>query len=159
MRSGIRPRAFELASPETNWAAAFASPVADNGPGVNPRDLPLQSFNASIAGDAARSSPGSGLGLSLVAAIAELHGLDCSASDNHPGLKVKLTTADQDEYARSAAYLKRRRRVRPRVCRRSPSLAQGFPDVAGSRRARPRKDGREPATGRHGREPSAASER
>ena len=24
---------------------------------------------------------------------------ECSASDNHPGLKVKLTTADQDEYA------------------------------------------------------------
>jgi hypothetical protein len=32
-----------------------------------------------------------------VAAIAELHGLECSASDNHPGLKVMLTTAAQDE--------------------------------------------------------------
>ena len=72
--------------------------VADNGPGVNPQDLPAI-FQRFYRGDAARNSPGSGLGLSLVAAIAELHGLECSASDNHPGLKVKLTTADQDEYA------------------------------------------------------------
>ena len=33
----------------------------------------------------------------FLAAIAELHGLECSASDNHPGLKVTLATADQDE--------------------------------------------------------------
>jgi ActR/RegA family two-component response regulator len=46
--------------------------------------------------DAARAWPGSGLGHSLVAAIAELHGLDCSASDNHPGLRVTLTTAQED---------------------------------------------------------------
>ena len=70
--------------------------VEDNGPGVNPRDLPAI-FQRFYRGDAARNSPGSGLGLSLVAAIAELHGLECSASDNHPGLKVTLTTADQDE--------------------------------------------------------------
>jgi signal transduction histidine kinase len=72
--------------------------VEDNGPGADPRDLPAI-FQRFYRGDAARNSPGSGLGLSLVAAIAELHGLECSASDNHPGLKVTLTTADQDEYA------------------------------------------------------------
>ncbi len=70
--------------------------VEDNGPGVDPRDLPAI-FQRFYRADAARNSPGSGLGLSLVAAIAELHGLDCSASDNHPGLKVTLATADQDE--------------------------------------------------------------
>jgi signal transduction histidine kinase len=70
--------------------------VEDNGPGVDPRDLPAI-FQRFYRAGAARNSPGSGLGLSLVAAIAELHGLECSASDNHPGLKVTLATADQDE--------------------------------------------------------------
>ena len=48
------------------------------------------------AGDPARA-PGNGLGLALVAAIADLHGLDCRASDNHPGLRVTIATADNEE--------------------------------------------------------------
>ncbi len=70
--------------------------VADNGPGVAPQEL-TAIFERFYRADAARALPGSGLGLSLVAAIAELHGLDCSASDNHPGLRVTLTTAQEDE--------------------------------------------------------------
>jgi signal transduction histidine kinase len=70
--------------------------VEDNGPGVAPQDLSAI-FQRFYRADASRGSPGSGLGLSLVAAIAELHGLDCSASDNHPGLKITLATADPDE--------------------------------------------------------------
>jgi signal transduction histidine kinase len=70
--------------------------VEDNGPGVAAQDLSAI-FQRFYRADAARSSPGSGLGLSLVAAIAELHGLECSASDNHPGLKITLATADPDE--------------------------------------------------------------
>ena len=93
-----------MSSPETNWPTAFALTVEDNGPGVDPQDLPAI-FQRFYRADAARSSPGSGLGLSLVAAIAELHGLECSASDNHPGLKITLTTADQDEYASRQADL------------------------------------------------------
>jgi signal transduction histidine kinase len=38
----------------------------------------------------ARSTDGSGLGLSLVAAIAELHGARVALSDNAPGLKVEV---------------------------------------------------------------------
>jgi signal transduction histidine kinase len=70
--------------------------VADNGPGVAAQELKAI-FHRFHRAAAARASPGSGLGLSLVAAIAELHGLECSASDNHPGLKVTLASADQDE--------------------------------------------------------------
>jgi signal transduction histidine kinase len=70
--------------------------VEDNGPRVDSRDLPMI-FQRFYRAEAARSSPGSGLGLSLVAAIAELHGLDCLASDSHPGLRVTLSTAEQDE--------------------------------------------------------------
>ncbi len=70
--------------------------VADNGPGVDPRDLKAI-FQRFYRTDAARPLPGSGLGLSLIAAIADLHGLECSASDNHPGLRVTLTTADPED--------------------------------------------------------------
>ena len=47
-------------------------------------------FEPFFRGDASRGSPGSGLGLSLVAAVAELHGLACSASDNRPGLRISF---------------------------------------------------------------------
>jgi signal transduction histidine kinase len=70
--------------------------VADDGPGVDSGELKVI-FERFYRADAARSAPGSGLGLSLVAAIADLHGLECSASDNHPGLRVTLTTADSNE--------------------------------------------------------------
>jgi signal transduction histidine kinase len=70
--------------------------VADDGPGVDSRELKVI-FGRFYRADAARSTPGSGLGLNLVAAIADLHGLECSASDNHPGLRVTLKTADSSE--------------------------------------------------------------
>jgi PAS domain S-box-containing protein len=47
--------------------------VEDDGPGV-PDDLKLQIFEAFHRGRAARDLPGSGIGLSLVARFAELHG-------------------------------------------------------------------------------------
>ena len=41
--------------------------------------------------DASRRLPGSGLGLSLVAAVAKLHGATLELTDNSPGLWVNLT--------------------------------------------------------------------
>jgi signal transduction histidine kinase len=70
--------------------------VADKGPGAPAGDLEAI-FQPFYRADAASTSPGSGLGLSLVAAIAELHGLECSAMDNCPGLKVTLATAGPDD--------------------------------------------------------------
>jgi signal transduction histidine kinase len=90
------PQGVRIAVAGDQLARGVRLTVEDNGPGVDPLDLPAI-FQRFYRADAARNSPGSGLGLSLVAAIAELHGLDCSASDNHPGLKVMLTTTDQDE--------------------------------------------------------------
>ena len=63
--------------------------VADHGPGVPQEDL-AKLFEPFFRGDASRGSQGSGLGLSLVAAVAELHGLACSASDNRPGLRISF---------------------------------------------------------------------
>jgi signal transduction histidine kinase len=59
--------------------------VCDNGPGIPDADKArvLERFQRL---DTARSSPGSGLGLSLVKAVAKLHDAELSLSDNHPGL-------------------------------------------------------------------------
>jgi signal transduction histidine kinase len=70
--------------------------VADVGPGV-PQDDLSKLFDPFFRSDASRTSPGSGLGLRLVAAIAELHGLGCSVSDNRPGLKVTVAATSSDD--------------------------------------------------------------
>ncbi|MEE8633386.1 MAG: ATP-binding protein, partial [Methyloceanibacter sp.] len=41
--------------------------------------------------EASRSEPGSGLGLSLVVAVARLHGGRLRLEDNEPGLRVVLS--------------------------------------------------------------------
>lgn len=63
--------------------------VADDGPGipVGDRERVLRRF---VRLDSSRSTPGTGLGLSLVAAIAELHGGTIEICDNHPGLRVTI---------------------------------------------------------------------
>lgn len=63
--------------------------VADDGPGIpaESRDAVLERF-ARL--DASRETPGSGLGLSLVGAVARLHGAELRLEDNRPGLKVSL---------------------------------------------------------------------
>ncbi len=63
--------------------------VADNGPGI-PEAMRETVFKRFVRLDGSRSTPGSGLGLSLVAAIAELHGIAITLDDNGPGLRVSL---------------------------------------------------------------------
>jgi signal transduction histidine kinase len=64
--------------------------IADNGPGVPDSEKPkvVERF---YRGDASRGTPGVGLGLSLVEAIAKLHGGALELTDNHPGLRARLT--------------------------------------------------------------------
>lgn len=64
--------------------------IADNGAGIpaGMRDKVLERF-ARL--DHSRSQPGSGLGLSLVSAIAGLHDATLELKDNAPGLMVQLT--------------------------------------------------------------------
>ncbi|MGZ6014259.1 MAG: sensor histidine kinase [Phenylobacterium sp.] len=63
--------------------------VADNGPGVPEaeRDAVLQRF---YRAERARTEPGSGLGLSIVTAIARLHHFTLVLEDARPGLRVAL---------------------------------------------------------------------
>jgi signal transduction histidine kinase len=77
--------------------------VTDSGPGIPEADRArvLQRF---VRLDATRSTPGSGLGLSLVDAVAKLHGAELMLSDNRPGLRVSLTFPSLHEVrARKAA--------------------------------------------------------
>lgn len=64
--------------------------VADNGPGIPEadRDRALQRF---VRLEESRSQPGSGLGLSLVAAVARLHHGTIELGDGQPGLVVTLS--------------------------------------------------------------------
>lgn len=78
---------------ETELAADGARlSVSDNGPGVaaDDRERILHRF---VRLDGSRGTPGAGLGLSLVAAVARMHGARLSLDDNAPGLKVTLVFA------------------------------------------------------------------
>jgi signal transduction histidine kinase len=68
--------------------------IEDAGAGIPPqqRSRVLKRF---VRLDAARSSPGSGLGLSLVAAVADLHGIALALGDANPGLRVQLDFPSQ----------------------------------------------------------------
>lgn len=74
--------------------------VADDGPGI-PEDAREKVFRRFYRLERSRSTPGNGLGLSLVAAVAELHGIAITLADNAPGLRVELDFAP-DEPARPA---------------------------------------------------------
>jgi signal transduction histidine kinase len=63
--------------------------VADSGSGIpaSERERVLDRF---VRLEASRNAPGSGLGLSLVRAVARLHCAELSLEDNLPGLRVVL---------------------------------------------------------------------
>ncbi|SDA36718.1 HAMP domain-containing sensor histidine kinase [Sphingomonas sp. NFR15] len=76
-----------LSSEMTGQALAIA--VRDNGPGLaaDERQAALRRF---YRGTDAAGIPGTGLGLSVVAAIAHLHGFDLELGDARPGLIVRI---------------------------------------------------------------------
>jgi signal transduction histidine kinase len=63
--------------------------VSDRGPGI-PAEARERVIHRFVRLDAARKSPGSGLGLSLVAAVAKLHGAFLKLHDNLPGLTAVI---------------------------------------------------------------------
>ncbi len=63
--------------------------VADHGPGVDEADR-QRVLDRFVRLESARSRPGSGLGLSLAAAVARMHGGTVRLGDNAPGLKVLM---------------------------------------------------------------------
>ena len=63
--------------------------IADDGPGI-PADECEHVFKRFYRLEHSRYAPGNGLGLSLVAAVARLHGARIEMLDNAPGLRLKL---------------------------------------------------------------------
>ena len=63
--------------------------VADDGPGL-PEAFRARAFERFSRVEASRTTPGSGLGLSLVRAVARLHGGDVTLGDGRPGLVVGI---------------------------------------------------------------------
>jgi signal transduction histidine kinase len=84
--TGVKPEVTVNATAKDSIAEIV---VTDRGPGVplSDRERVLGRF---VRLEASRSEPGSGLGLSLVAAVARLHGGSLRLEDNEPGLRVVL---------------------------------------------------------------------
>lgn len=73
-------------------AGVAEATIADNGPGIPP-EAREKVFRRFYRLESSRTTPGNGLGLSLVAAIAALHRIDLTLADNQPGLRVILRFA------------------------------------------------------------------
>jgi len=80
-------------------AASVEAMVSDTGPGVPEadRERVLARF---VRLEASRTTPGTGLGLTLVKAIADLHNARLALSDNDPGLRVTITFAQPAQAAK-----------------------------------------------------------
>jgi signal transduction histidine kinase len=104
--------------------------VRDTGPGIpeGDRERVLDRF---VRLERSRNTPGSGLGLSLVAAVARMHEAVIKLEDARPGL---LATLSFPEFEEAPAIAAQPRRVLP-----SPTKAQPVPqpETAGLRRSLP----------------------
>jgi signal transduction histidine kinase len=70
--------------------------VSDDGPGIPTGEFE-HVFKRFYRLERSRSTPGNGLGLSLVAAVARLHGASIKLIDNAPGLRVELSFSCLDD--------------------------------------------------------------
>jgi signal transduction histidine kinase len=70
--------------------------IADDGPGI-PAGESQQVFKRFYRLERSRRTPGNGLGLSLVAAVARLHGARIEMADNAPGLRFSLVFCAPEE--------------------------------------------------------------
>ena len=76
-------------------SATVGIEVIDTGPGISrdERDAVLRRF---YRAETSRHTPGSGLGLALVAAVARLHGMDLAISDAGPGCRITIARPTAD---------------------------------------------------------------
>ena len=99
--------------------------VADTGPGI-PEAYRGKVLERLFRLEQSRTSPGSGLGLSLVSAVAKSHGLDLKLEDNMPGLRVVL---------RFPAHLASAGETKSDVKAQKPAAAKPRPDSPESKPA------------------------
>jgi signal transduction histidine kinase len=89
LKYGLRPGGGRIAIEARRVGASVEIVVADDGRGVPPNDRE-RVLDRFVRLDTARDKPGSGLGLSLAAAAARLHGGVLELSDNRPGLRATI---------------------------------------------------------------------
>jgi signal transduction histidine kinase len=70
--------------------------VSDQGPGIPDADK-ARATERFFRGEAARNTPGAGMGLALVQAVAQLHGGALRLEDTHPGLLAVLALPAPEE--------------------------------------------------------------
>jgi signal transduction histidine kinase len=75
-------------------SGAVSIVVDDDGPGIPQAEM-TKVTERFYRGDASRGTPGVGLGLTLVAAVAKLHGGRLELADNAPGLHVAMVLDPQ----------------------------------------------------------------
>jgi signal transduction histidine kinase len=83
------PKGIRIGVSLLNQVERYVAVVWDTGPGI-PTDERGNVFRRLYRLERARSTPGSGLGLSMVAAIADLHGASLELQDNKPGLRINV---------------------------------------------------------------------
>lgn len=84
------PKQTEIRLHLTSGPGSFIVNVTDTGPGI-PEHERQNVFRRLYRLERERTTDGSGLGLSLVAAIVELHGAKIELFDSGPGLRVQVT--------------------------------------------------------------------
>jgi signal transduction histidine kinase len=83
------PRGARIEISGSHLADAVRIDIADNGPGI-PEEEREKVFQRLYRLDKSRTTPGTGLGLSLVKAIADLHHARIKVSDNNSGLRIGI---------------------------------------------------------------------
>ena len=90
---------IELAA---RWQGSWVElAVSDNGPGI-PAQMRAKVLQRFVRLENSRTSPGYGLGLSLAAAIAQLHDAPQLVADNGPGLRVSVRLAGRGQSQEAA---------------------------------------------------------
>ncbi|MBN8955283.1 MAG: HAMP domain-containing histidine kinase [Rhizobiales bacterium] len=84
---GDNERAIAISATGQEGKALVA--VADSGPGIPAEDR-MRATERFVRLESSRTKPGSGLGLSLVAAVARLHDGELQLADNNPGLVATI---------------------------------------------------------------------
>ncbi len=94
--ANLLDNALKFAMPETviTFVARAADgiidiSIADRGPGISPEDR-RRATERFFRAETARNTSGSGLGLALVSAVAQLHNGTLTLADNHPGLRATI---------------------------------------------------------------------
>ena len=90
------PRGSTVTLAATQGPHALEISVSDQGPGIPAPDR-ARATERFYRGDSARHTPGSGLGLSLVQAVAHLHGGTLRLADAAPGLRAVLSLPVSEE--------------------------------------------------------------